>query len=95
VSPHRCDETCLCAVHGTDLIYSPAFDDHACQDSSCKYGHGGAPMTDPESVAAFLARHRADQAAVEASNCYAADTCTLDVDCPFIVSCVGSLQSRD
>jgi hypothetical protein len=58
--PHRCDETCLCAVHGTALIYSPAFDDHACQDSSCKYAHGGAPVTDPESVAAFLARHRAD-----------------------------------
>jgi hypothetical protein len=59
--PHRCDETCLCAVHGTALIYSPALDDHACQDPSCKYAHGGAPVTDPESVAAFLARHRADQ----------------------------------
>lgn len=48
--PHRCDETCLCAVHGTALIYSPAFDDHACQDSSCKYAHGGAPDDDVKAL---------------------------------------------
>jgi hypothetical protein len=37
-----------------------------------------------------LSPHRADQAAVEASNCYAADTCVLDVDCPFIIGCLGA-----
>jgi hypothetical protein len=31
-------------VHGTPLFYSPAADDHACQDITCEYGHGGAPL---------------------------------------------------
>jgi hypothetical protein len=38
--PHRCDERCTCPVHGTDLIYWPAGDDHACQDVTCVHGHG-------------------------------------------------------
>lgn len=38
--PHRCDERCVCPVHGTPLIYWPAGGDHACQDVNCVYGHG-------------------------------------------------------
>lgn len=38
---HACDDTCVCPVHGTPLIYAPAWDDHACQDITCEYGHGG------------------------------------------------------
>lgn len=45
-------------------------------------------MSTPDEVAAFLSRHRADQAAMEASRCYAADTCTLDIGCPFAVNCL-------
>jgi hypothetical protein len=30
-----------CPVHGTEMIYSPAHDDYACQDVTCRYGHGG------------------------------------------------------
>lgn len=40
---HICDDQCASPVHGTPLIYSPARDDHACQDITCEYGHGGAP----------------------------------------------------
>jgi hypothetical protein len=46
-----------------------------------------------EQAHARLSPHRADQAAVEASDCYAADTCTLDVDCPFFVGCLGSVDN--
>lgn len=38
---HECDEHCACPVHGTPMIYWPAGDDHACQDVTCKHGHGG------------------------------------------------------
>jgi hypothetical protein len=30
-----------CEIHGTDMIYSPARGDYACQDVTCRYGHGG------------------------------------------------------
>ncbi len=40
---HVCDDRCTCPVHGTPLIYWPAGDDHACQDITCEYGHGGWP----------------------------------------------------
>ncbi len=40
---HTCDDACTCPVHGTALYYAPAADDHACQDVTCEYGHGGAP----------------------------------------------------
>jgi hypothetical protein len=52
--PHQCNEACVCPVHGTDLIYSDATDDHACQDVSCEYGHGGAAGALP-----FPGRYRA------------------------------------
>jgi len=39
---HVCDDGCVCPVHPTPLYYSPAADDHACQDITCEYGHGGA-----------------------------------------------------
>jgi hypothetical protein len=42
---HSCDDGCVCRIHGTSLIYSPAMDDHACQDVACEYGHGGAAVT--------------------------------------------------
>lgn len=35
-----CDEKCVCPVHGTALLYSPAGDKHACQDVDCRHGHG-------------------------------------------------------
>ncbi len=38
--PHRCSASCRCPVHATPMIYSPAYDDHACQDVNCMYGHG-------------------------------------------------------
>jgi hypothetical protein len=38
---HKCDDACACPVHGTPLFYHPAGDDHACQDVTCEYGHGG------------------------------------------------------
>ena len=37
---HVCDDGCVCPVHGTPLIYWPHGDDHACQDVTCRYGHG-------------------------------------------------------
>jgi len=33
--PHRCDDSCVCPVHGTPLWYSQAADIHACQDPDC------------------------------------------------------------
>jgi hypothetical protein len=46
VTPHRCDEWCVCPDHRTPLYYSPAQHDHACQDITCRYGHGmnGRPV---------------------------------------------------
>jgi hypothetical protein len=41
---HACDDGCVCPIHHTPLYYSPAQDDHACQDITCEYGHGGAPL---------------------------------------------------
>jgi hypothetical protein len=41
--PHRCDETCVCPIHGTPLIYAPLIDDHACQDARCVLGRGADP----------------------------------------------------
>jgi hypothetical protein len=38
--PHKCSDECVCPRDGKPLIYWPAGDDHACQDSSCYYGHG-------------------------------------------------------
>ena len=37
---HVCDDGCVCPVHDTPLIYWPHGDDHACQDITCRYGHG-------------------------------------------------------
>jgi hypothetical protein len=39
--PHTCDDWCVCPIHGTPLIWWPAGNDHACQDVTCEYGHGG------------------------------------------------------
>jgi len=36
-----------------------------------------------------LRPHRVDQEALEASRCYADDTCTLDAGCPFAATCFG------
>jgi len=40
MNPHACDETCVCPIHETPLIYAPSVDDHACQDVTCVHGHG-------------------------------------------------------
>lgn len=40
MTPHTCDEGCVCPDHETPLIYSPAWDEHACQDVTCVHGHG-------------------------------------------------------
>jgi len=37
---HVCGIQCICPVHRTPMFYSPAWDDHACQDITCEYGHG-------------------------------------------------------
>lgn len=43
MTPHACDETCVCPIHETPLIYAPSIDDHACQDIECVFGHGTKP----------------------------------------------------
>ena len=43
MTPHTCDETCVCPLHRTPLIYAPSIDDHACQTSACIFGHGTKP----------------------------------------------------
>lgn len=43
-APHHCDETCVCPIHDTPLIYAPRLDDHACQDPGCVLGGGTAPV---------------------------------------------------
>jgi hypothetical protein len=37
---HRCDERCVCPVHGTELMYAPAWNEHACTDTDCVFAHG-------------------------------------------------------
>jgi hypothetical protein len=44
---HICNGHCTCPIHGTQLIYWPAGDDHACQDIMCQYGHGMAAFPWP------------------------------------------------
>jgi hypothetical protein len=39
-APHKCNETCVCNIHGTPMWYSPATDDHACQDPDCIWAGG-------------------------------------------------------
>ena len=38
---HRCGDECVCPIHGTQLVYWPAGNDHACQDPACQFGRGG------------------------------------------------------
>lgn len=39
--PHVCDEEkCVCPVHGTWLLYNRHYNEHACQNSACRYAHG-------------------------------------------------------
>lgn len=38
-----CDERCVCPVHDTPLLFSPASGEHACQDADCRHGHGMEP----------------------------------------------------
>lgn len=37
---HRCDETCACPIHNTQMYYAPAHKEHACQNITCRYAHG-------------------------------------------------------
>lgn len=45
---HKCDNLCVCPTHHTPLLYSPAFDDHACTDPACRYAHGMAAVEQNE-----------------------------------------------
>ena len=37
---HRCDETCVCPVHNTPLLWARSQRLHACQDPDCRYATG-------------------------------------------------------
>jgi hypothetical protein len=38
---HVCKvETCLCPIHETPMYYSIGMDEHACQNSDCKFAKG-------------------------------------------------------
>ena len=37
---HRCDERCVCPIHETELMYAPAWNEHACTDIYCEFAHG-------------------------------------------------------
>lgn len=38
--PHKCDDGCVCPIHGTALFYNRLHNEHACQDPDCEYAHG-------------------------------------------------------
>lgn len=38
---HVCDDKCVCPYCGTALVYSPRWNEHACQDIDCYYGDRG------------------------------------------------------
>lgn len=38
---HVCGELCICPRHKTPLVYHRPSDEHACQDSTCVFAHGG------------------------------------------------------
>ena len=40
MTPHRCDDACVCPVDGKPLLYSATLDQHACQDPECRNAHG-------------------------------------------------------
>lgn len=45
--PHVCDDCCVCPIHGTQLVYWPAGDEHACQDLDCEHAHGLGSQAGP------------------------------------------------
>jgi hypothetical protein len=63
--PHVCDESCVCPVHGTELLYWPAGCQHACRDSDCVHAHGLAEEL-PVAV-------RATAAALRTASCWLPD----------------------
>lgn len=59
--PHRCsddDPSCTCEVHNKPMYYWPAGDDHACQESDCKYAHGANAVIHSEYIAKLARRRR-------------------------------------
>ena len=40
MTPHRCDETCVCPECGEALLFAPASGEHACVDPECVNAHG-------------------------------------------------------
>jgi hypothetical protein len=40
IDRHRCDDSCLCPIHGTPMLYAASTWLHACQDSDCVHAHG-------------------------------------------------------
>jgi hypothetical protein len=55
---HRCNERCVCPIHGTPLIYAPTLDDHACQDGDCVLGGGTVPIYNAEIRYVFIQARR-------------------------------------
>jgi hypothetical protein len=43
VTAHVCDDWCVCPLDGKPLLYSPAVDQHACQDPDCANAHEVEP----------------------------------------------------
>lgn len=37
---HRCDDSCVCPIHDTPMLYAAATARHACQDPDCIHAHG-------------------------------------------------------
>lgn len=37
---HRCDESCVCPVHGNQMYWWPKGQEHACQNITCRYARG-------------------------------------------------------
>lgn len=37
---HKCDDRCMCPIHGIAMHYSPSSDTHACQNPDCEFAHG-------------------------------------------------------
>lgn len=37
---HKCDDRCICPIDKIAMLYSPATDMHACQNSKCVFANG-------------------------------------------------------
>lgn len=54
---HICyEDFCVCPLHGTWMHYSRLLDEHACQDSTCKYATSFEETLTNEFVEAYASR---------------------------------------